>query len=65
MVGKAIFEGLVIDVPFATFFLSQLQLGTMSQGIPALYSCMDELPSLDLELYRSLTFIKHYEVIFK
>lgn len=58
MLGKAVYEGIVVDVPFAMFFLSQL-LGQTQQ---ALYSCMDELPSLDQELYRSLTFIKHYKV---
>lgn len=58
MLGKAVYEGIVVDVPFALFFLSQL-LGQTQQ---ALYSCMDELPSLDKELYRSLTFIKHYQV---
>lgn len=58
MLGKAVYEGIVVDVPFAMFFLSQL-LGQTQQ---ALYSCMDELPSLDKELYRSLTFIKHYQV---
>lgn len=58
MLGKAVYEGIVVDVPFALFFLSQL-LGQTQQ---ALYSCMDELPSLDEELYRSLTFIKHYQV---
>lgn len=58
MLGKAVYEGIVVDVPFAMFFLSQL-LGQTQQ---ALYSCMDELPSLDQELYRSLTFIKHYQV---
>lgn len=26
-----------------------------------LYSSLDELPSLDPELYRSLSYIKHYE----
>lgn len=57
MLGKAVYEGIVVDVPFASFFISQL-LGQTQQ---ALYSCMDELPSLDNELYRSLTFIKHYQ----
>jgi ubiquitin-protein ligase E3 B len=52
-----IFQGIVVDVPFASFFLSQL-LGQQHQ---ALYSSMDELPSLDRELYRSLTFIKHHQ----
>lgn len=26
-----------------------------------LYSCIDELPSLDQDLYRSLTYIKHFQ----
>ncbi|XP_049776175.1 ubiquitin-protein ligase E3B isoform X1 [Schistocerca cancellata] len=57
MLGKAVYEGIVVDVPFASFFLSQL-LGQQNQ---VLYSSMDELPSLDRELYRSLTFIKHHQ----
>lgn len=57
MLGKAVYEGIVVDVPFASFFLSQL-LGQQHQ---ALYSSMDELPSLDRELYRSLTFVKHHQ----
>ncbi|KAJ1522162.1 hypothetical protein ONE63_002473 [Megalurothrips usitatus] len=56
MLGKAVYEGIVVDVPFASFFLSQV-LGHTHQ---ALYSAMDELPSLDSDLYRSLTFIKHH-----
>lgn len=58
MLGKAVYEGILVDVPFASFFLS-LVLG---QTQSAFYSCIDELPSLDKELYKSLTFIKHYEV---
>ncbi|XP_055376803.1 ubiquitin-protein ligase E3B isoform X2 [Condylostylus longicornis] len=57
MLGKAVYEGIVVDVPFASFFLSQL----LGQTHQALYSCVDELPSLDNELYKSLTFIKHYK----
>ncbi|KAL3269176.1 hypothetical protein HHI36_008261 [Cryptolaemus montrouzieri] len=56
MLGKAVYEGIVVDVPFASFFLSQVS-GQTSQ---ARYSYVDELPSLDLELYRSLNYIKHY-----
>lgn len=58
MLGKSVYEGILVDVPFASFFLS-LVLGQTQQ---ALYSCIDELGSLDKELYRSLSFIKHYEV---
>ncbi|KAL1132531.1 hypothetical protein AAG570_010486 [Ranatra chinensis] len=57
MLGKAVYEGIVVDVPFASFFLSQV----LGQTQEALYSCIDELPSLDKELYRSLTYIKHHE----
>lgn len=57
MLGKAVYEGIVVDVPFATFFLSQVA----GQTQQALYSCMDELPSLDKDLYRSLTYIKHHQ----
>ncbi|KAL4711976.1 hypothetical protein ACJJTC_011283 [Scirpophaga incertulas] len=57
MLGKAVYEGIVVDVPFASFFLSQV-LGQTQQ---ALYSWIDELPSLDRDLYRSLTYMKHFQ----
>lgn len=57
MLGKAVYEGIVVDVPFASFFLSQVS-GQTSQ---ALYSYIDELPSMDPDLYRSLSYVKHYE----
>ncbi|KAH6932981.1 hypothetical protein HPB50_011235 [Hyalomma asiaticum] len=57
MLGKAVYEGIVVDVPFASFFLSQL----LGHQHSALYSSIDELPSLDADLYRSLTCVKHYE----
>lgn len=47
-------QGIVVDVPFAPFFLSQILGHTRS----ATYSSIDELPSLDPELYKSLTYIK-------
>jgi len=50
------FQGIVVDVPFASFFLSQV----LGQTHQALYSAMDELPSLDREMYRSLTYLKHH-----
>ncbi|KXS19663.1 HECT-domain-containing protein [Gonapodya prolifera JEL478] len=52
MLAKALYEGIVIDYPFALFFYSKL----LSQ-----YTCLDDLPSLDPELYKNLTFLKHYE----
>lgn len=55
MIGKAVYEGIVVDVPFAPFFLSQV----LGKDHSSLYSYIDELPSLDQELYKNLTFIKH------
>lgn len=57
LLGKAVYEGIVVDIPFASFFLSRV----LGQPQSQLYSPIDELPSLDPELYKSLTYIKHYE----
>ncbi|XP_043282173.1 ubiquitin-protein ligase E3B isoform X2 [Venturia canescens] len=57
MLGKAVYEGIVVDVPFASFFVSQFS----GQAGGAVYSWLDELASLDRDLYRSLTLVKHYE----
>lgn len=57
MLGKAVYEGIVVDCPFASFFLSQV----LGEQHSALYSSVDELPSLDPELYKSMTYIKHYD----
>ncbi|XP_076363103.1 ubiquitin-protein ligase E3B [Tachypleus tridentatus] len=57
MLGKALYEGIVVDVPFSSFFLTQV----LGHQHSALYSSIDELPSLDPDLYRSLTYIKHYD----
>ncbi|KAL8244543.1 hypothetical protein R6Q59_010801 [Mikania micrantha] len=52
IVGKAMFEGILVDIPFATFFLSKLKQK---------HNYLNDLPSLDPELYRHLIFLKHYE----
>ncbi|KAJ7525501.1 hypothetical protein O6H91_17G053900 [Diphasiastrum complanatum] len=52
VLGKAMFEGILVDIPFAPFFLSKLRKK---------HNYLHDLPSLDPELYRSLLFIKHYE----
>lgn len=57
MIGKAVYEGIVVDVPFAAFFVSQV-LG--KDQATAFYSYIDELSSLDAELYRNLTYLKYY-----
>jgi len=57
MIGKAVYEGIVVDVPFAAFFLTQV----LGNDHSALYSYLDEMASADPELYKNLTYVKHYE----
>ncbi|XP_018416141.1 PREDICTED: ubiquitin-protein ligase E3B [Nanorana parkeri] len=57
MLGKAVYEGIVVDVPFASFFMSQL----LGHHHSIFYSSVDELPSLDSEFYKNLTSIKRYD----
>ncbi|KAL7220882.1 hypothetical protein ACSBR2_013714 [Camellia fascicularis] len=52
VLAKVMFEGILVDIPFATFFLSKLKQK---------YNYLNDLPSLDPELYRHLIFLKHYE----
>jgi ubiquitin-protein ligase E3 C len=49
LLGKAMYEGILVDLPFATFFLSKLKQK---------YNFLNDLPSLDPELYRHLLFLK-------
>lgn len=56
------------DAPFASFFLNQIlptfhhnSLSQSNNQPSLLYSSIDQLPSLDPELYKSLTYIKHYD----
>ncbi|KAI9342736.1 hypothetical protein DFJ73DRAFT_797429 [Zopfochytrium polystomum] len=50
--AKALYEGIIIDIPFATFVYAKL-LGRMT--------FLEDLPSLDPQLYKNLLFLKHYE----
>ncbi|ORX47544.1 HECT-domain-containing protein [Piromyces finnis] len=52
ILGKALYEGILVDVFFASFFLSKW-LGRISY--------LDDLPSLDENLYKGLLFIKNYQ----
>ncbi|CAI0467575.1 unnamed protein product [Linum tenue] len=49
LLAKAMFEGILVDIPFATFFLSKLKQK---------FNYLNDLPSLDPELYRHLIFLK-------
>lgn len=52
MLGKSVFEGHLVELPFAHFFLNLL-LGRQNT--------LDELPSLDPELSKNLRIVKTYE----
>ncbi|XP_062955750.1 ubiquitin-protein ligase E3C isoform X4 [Cynocephalus volans] len=54
MLGKALYENMLVELPFAGFFLSKL-LGTSADVD------MHHLASLDPEVYRNLLFLKSYE----
>ncbi|KAJ7830890.1 HECT-domain-containing protein [Mycena olivaceomarginata] len=51
IVAKAMYEGILVDIAFAGFFLAKW-LGKQS--------FLDDLASLDPELYNGLIFLKHY-----
>eukprot|EP00929_Paragymnodinium_shiwhaense_P036639 TRINITY_DN19605_c0_g1_i3.p1 TRINITY_DN19605_c0_g1~~TRINITY_DN19605_c0_g1_i3.p1 ORF type:complete len:776 (-),score=174.36 TRINITY_DN19605_c0_g1_i3:76-2403(-) len=52
VVGKALFENITVQPKFAHFFLSKL-LGHINH--------LNDLPSLDEELYKNLMFLKSYD----
>ncbi|CAB3402373.1 unnamed protein product [Caenorhabditis bovis] len=54
MLGKAVYEGIVVDVQLAPVLLAAI-LGSHR------LCAFDELSQLDAELYRNLTFVKRYE----
>lgn len=53
----SLLQGIVLDVRLASFFLSQI----LGQTQSTFYSYLDDLPSLDEELYRSLMYVKRYD----
>eukprot|EP00049_Salpingoeca_infusionum_P019197 m.360737 g.360737 ORF g.360737 m.360737 type:complete len:1077 (-) comp19151_c0_seq1:4333-7563(-) len=52
MLGKMLYDGLVVDVPLSRFFL---------RGLKGVANTLHDLPSLDAELHRNLLFVKSYE----
>ncbi|TEB27548.1 HECT-domain-containing protein [Coprinellus micaceus] len=52
ILGKALYDGILVDVAFAGFFLAKW-LGKQS--------FLDDLASLDPDLYKGLIFLKHYQ----
>eukprot|EP00095_Tigriopus_kingsejongensis_P006661 maker-scaffold363_size195477-snap-gene-0.52 protein:Tk06661 transcript:maker-scaffold363_size195477-snap-gene-0.52-mRNA-1 annotation:"ubiquitin-protein ligase e3c" len=55
MLGKALYENHLVELPLASFFLSKL-LGQHSVNVD-----IDHLSSLDPELYKNLLYLKTYE----
>lgn len=51
MVGKALWEGILLELPLATFFLKKFR---------GMVCDVDDLPSLDLQMARSLFSLKDY-----
>ncbi|KAL9549438.1 hypothetical protein PS6_006068 [Mucor atramentarius] len=51
-IGKALYEGVLLDVQFAGFLLARL----LGRNV-----FLEELKELDQDVWRNLTFIKHYE----
>ena len=56
LIAKSIYEGQVVEVDFAPFFLRQL-IGYRTQY----FSFLDDLATLDKDLYKNLNSIKHDE----
>jgi ubiquitin-protein ligase E3 C len=52
MLGKAMYEGILVELPFAAFFLSKLR-GRENE--------LNDLSSLDADLYHNLLSLKRYE----
>jgi len=55
ILGKALYENLLVELPLASFFLSKL-LGQKLVNVD-----IDHLDSLDPELYKNLLYLKTYE----
>ncbi|PSC67747.1 E3 ubiquitin-ligase UPL6 [Micractinium conductrix] len=52
VLGKAMYEGILVELPLAPFFLKQLRGAACD---------INDLPTLDPELYRNMVFLKRYE----
>ncbi|CDO70815.1 hypothetical protein BN946_scf184801.g6 [Trametes cinnabarina] len=70
ILGKALYEGILVDVAFAGFFLAKVHILLLDiLGVSLTYlgqwlgkqSWLDDLQSLDPELYQGLIFLKHYQ----
>eukprot|EP00882_Tetradesmus_deserticola_P020781 GHRQ01022458.1.p1 GENE.GHRQ01022458.1~~GHRQ01022458.1.p1 ORF type:complete len:327 (+),score=159.78 GHRQ01022458.1:847-1827(+) len=51
MLGKSLYEGMLLELPLAAFFLKKMRGGVCD---------INDMPSLDPEVYRHLAQLKHY-----
>jgi ubiquitin-protein ligase E3 C len=71
VLGKAMYEGILVDVAFANFFLGRVSTSIACCQHACLnfdalqwlgkQSFLDDLASLDPDLYKGLLFLKHYK----
>jgi hypothetical protein len=71
ILGKALYEGILVEVAFAGFFLAKVRLCHLIASPRGCLLCrpyqwlgkqsfLDDLASLDPDLYQGLIFLKHY-----
>lgn len=52
MLGKCLFEGMLLELPLAAFFLKKMRGGVCD---------INDMPSLDPEVYKHLLQLRHYQ----
>ena len=52
MLGKSLYEGILLELPLAAFFLKKMRGGVCE---------INDLPSLDTEVYKNLLQLRHYK----
>ncbi|KAK9238898.1 hypothetical protein V1525DRAFT_399815 [Lipomyces kononenkoae] len=60
VIGKALYQGILVEVSFAQFFLSKWQVQNNTVFGTGFRNTFDDLWSLDPELYRGLIKLKNY-----
>lgn len=51
MLGKCLYEGMLLELPLAAFFLKKMRGGVCD---------INDMPSLDPEVYKHLLQLRHY-----
>lgn len=52
MLGKCLYEGMLLELPLAAFFLKKMRGGVCD---------INDMPSLDPEVYKHLLQLRHYQ----